>query len=259
MPERVEHLEDQAELAAEVLGRLPPVGLVLDVLLVPERRLAPVERHREMGRLLVAEHVDQHRGEPVDRVGRLPRHGREVLDRQREECPVGQRMTVEQEQPVLGPLRLSPRSDPMGRTSGGVLVRHLRVARGGRGPRVKRWCVLRVEREDGGRVLGLARLQHGGREVGLVGRVREVLGLEGVRLALAVGVAADADEVTVEEVAGVELHARLVGPDGQQPAAARVKRACGHVEAGRTAGPGWSGPSCGRSRVRTRAAGSPAS
>src|SRR6185437_8860383 len=52
-------------------------------------------------------------------------------------------------------------------------------------PGVKR-CreVLRVEREDGGRVEGTARLQHGGREVGLVGRVREVLGLERVGLAL---------------------------------------------------------------------------
>ena len=117
--ERVEHLEDQAELAAEVLGRLAAVGLVLDVLLVPERRLAPVERHRDVRRLLVAQHVDQHRGEPVDRVGRLPGGGREVLDRQREECPVGQRMTVEQQQSVLALLLVSPRSDPMGRTGCG--------------------------------------------------------------------------------------------------------------------------------------------
>ncbi len=115
--ERVEHLEDQAELAAEVLRRLAAVGLVLDVLLVPEGRLAAVERHREMGRLLVAEHVDQHRGEPVDRVGRLPGHGGEVLDRQREECPVGQRMTVEQEQPVLACYVCRHAVDPMGRTS----------------------------------------------------------------------------------------------------------------------------------------------
>src|SRR5579859_2747550 len=92
--------------------------------------------------------------------------------------------------------------------------------------------VLCGEGEDRCRGKGLARLKHGGREVGVVGRVREVLGLERIRLALAVGVAADADQVTVEEVAGVELHARLVGPDGQQPAAARVERARGQVEAG---------------------------
>ena len=51
-----------------------------------------------MGRLLVAQHVDQHRGEAVDRVGVLARGGREVLDRQREERAVGQRVAVEEEQ-----------------------------------------------------------------------------------------------------------------------------------------------------------------
>ena len=144
--ERVEHLEDQAELAAEVLGRLAAVGLVLDVLLVPERRLAPVEGHRDMRRLLVAQHVDQHRGETVDRVGRLPGRGGEVLDRQCEECPVGQRMTVEEEQPVLDlrtchwcchvPILWSERAAKSP-------VRHLRreVADGDRGvrPRRRRW------------------------------------------------------------------------------------------------------------------------
>ena len=49
--------------------------------------------------LLVAQRVDQHRGEAVDRVGRLAGGGREVLHRQREERPVGQRVTVEQQQP----------------------------------------------------------------------------------------------------------------------------------------------------------------
>src|SRR6266480_2253717 len=87
-----------------------------------------------------------------------------------------------------GLLRLSPRC----RSYGPNELRGPRPppARGGRGPRVKR--VLRGEREDGGCLLGLARLQLGGGEVGLVGRVREVLGLEGVRLSLAVSVAADA-------------------------------------------------------------------
>ena len=99
--QRVEHLEDQAELAAEVLRRLAPVGLVLDPLLVPEGRLAAVEGHRDVGRFLVAQHVDEHRGEPVDRVGGLPGGGGEVLDRQGEERPVRERMAVEQQQPVL--------------------------------------------------------------------------------------------------------------------------------------------------------------
>ena len=81
-----------------------PVRLVLDVLLVPERRLAAVERHRHMGRPLIAQHVDEHRGEAVDGVGRLPRRGREVLGGQREKRPVGEGMPVEQKQPV--PLRV---------------------------------------------------------------------------------------------------------------------------------------------------------
>ena len=57
-----------------------------------------VERDRDVGRRLVAHDVDQHRGEAVDRVGRLPGGGREVLDREREEGPVGQRVPVEQQQ-----------------------------------------------------------------------------------------------------------------------------------------------------------------
>ena len=90
-------------------GRLPPVRLVLDVLLVPERRLAAVERHRDVRGLLVAQHVDEHGREAVHGVGRLPRGGGEVLRRQREKRPVGQRVPVEQQQPAPGRGRgLSP-------------------------------------------------------------------------------------------------------------------------------------------------------
>ncbi len=79
--ECVEHLVDEAELAAEIGGRFAAVRLVLDILLVPEGRLAAVERHRDMGGLLVPEHVDQHRGEPVDSVRWLTGGGGEVLGR----------------------------------------------------------------------------------------------------------------------------------------------------------------------------------
>src|SRR5487761_893486 len=41
--QRVEDLEDQADLAAELVRGLGTPGLVLDVLLVPEGRLAAVE------------------------------------------------------------------------------------------------------------------------------------------------------------------------------------------------------------------------
>src|SRR5215472_10069420 len=90
---------------------------------------------------------------------------------------------------------------------------------------------LRGEREDRRAGEGLARVQFSGREAGLVRRVREVLGLERVGLGLAVNVAAGAYEGAVEEVAGVELHARLVGPYGQLAAAGPVERGGGQVEA----------------------------
>src|SRR5580692_8492380 len=69
------------------------------------------------------------------------------------------------------------------------------------------------EREDRRRRARRAGLQLGGGEVGLVGRVREVLGLERVARALPVGVAADAHERPGQAVARVHLDAGLVGPD----------------------------------------------
>ena len=96
----VEHLEDQAELAAEIAWGFLAVRLVLDVLLVPERWLAPVERDRHVGRLLVLQHLDEHRGEAVDRVGRLPGGGGEVRG-QGEEGPVGEGVPVQQQEPAV--------------------------------------------------------------------------------------------------------------------------------------------------------------
>src|SRR5208283_5888003 len=81
------------------------------------------------------------------------------------------------------------------------------------GPRSGREHRLGAEREDGRRVERLARAEDRAGEVRLVRRVREVLGLERVAGALAVGLAADAHQRAVEEVAAVELNARLVGPD----------------------------------------------
>src|SRR6266508_2533857 len=75
---------------------------------------------------------------------------------------------------------------------------------------------------DGGRVVLLARPQHGRREVVMVGRVRVVLGLQRQAVALPVHPAAGADQGAVQEVARVELDARLVGEDLQDPAASRV-------------------------------------
>ena len=97
--ERPQDLLDEVDLAAEVVRGRRAVRLVLGVALVAERVPRDVEAHREVGGLLVAQQVDQHRGEAVDRVGGLPGAGAEVLRRQREERAVGQRVAVEQQQP----------------------------------------------------------------------------------------------------------------------------------------------------------------
>jgi hypothetical protein len=86
----VEHPADERELAAELVRRLVALGLVVGVLLESERLPRLVERHRDVGRLLVTKDVHQHRGESVDGVRVLAVGGREVLHRQREERSVGQ-------------------------------------------------------------------------------------------------------------------------------------------------------------------------
>ena len=72
MPQGLEHLDDQPELLAELVGRLGPPGLVLGVL-APGAPvgLPSVERDRRSGPALLAEQLDQHRGEAVDRVRHL--------------------------------------------------------------------------------------------------------------------------------------------------------------------------------------------
>ena len=65
----------------------------------------------------------------------------------------------------------------------------------------------------------------GGREARRVWASREALGLEGVPSALPVGAVADAHKSAGKEVARIELHARLVAPDGQLAAAARIRGA----------------------------------
>ncbi len=96
--QRGQNLLDQAHLALELVRRHRPVGLVLGVRLRAKALARDVERDRDVAGPLVAQQVDQHRREAVDRIGRLTGGGGEVLDRQREEGAVGDRVTVDQEE-----------------------------------------------------------------------------------------------------------------------------------------------------------------
>ena len=97
-PQRAQDLLDQRQLTLELLRGLVALGLVFGVLRQPEGLPGQVEGHPDVSRLLVAEHVDEHGGEAVDSVRRLPGGGAEVLHGQREERSVGQGVPVEKEQ-----------------------------------------------------------------------------------------------------------------------------------------------------------------
>ena len=97
----IEHLLDQSELRAEVGGGLRPAGLVVGVHLEPHGGGAHVEGHRQQVGMLVAEQLDQHRREAVDRVRDGARAGRQRL-RQGEERPVREAVTVQQEESTRG-------------------------------------------------------------------------------------------------------------------------------------------------------------
>ena len=77
---------------------------------------------------------------------------------------------------------------------------------------------------DRRRVVGLPGTEDRRRELGLVRRVREVLGLQRKAIALAVLPATRAVQRAVEEVARVELDPRLVGLDRQQASAGRIEQ-----------------------------------
>jgi hypothetical protein len=89
-PQRVEHLVQQRDLTFELVGCRRTAGLVLGVGSQAGRLAADVEGHGDMGRHLVAQDVDQHRGEAVDRIGVLTCGRGEVLLRQCEEGSIGQ-------------------------------------------------------------------------------------------------------------------------------------------------------------------------
>ncbi len=73
--QRAKDFLGDVDLTAELVGRRGPVGLVLRVALGAERLPRHVERRGDVRRRLVAQQVDQHRGEAVDRVGGQPAAG----------------------------------------------------------------------------------------------------------------------------------------------------------------------------------------
>ena len=96
--QRAEHLLGDVDLTAELVGGGRSARLVLGVLLQPERLPGHVERRGDVAGLLVAQQVDQHRGEPVHRVGGQSALGLEVLGGQCVERPERQRIAVQQHQ-----------------------------------------------------------------------------------------------------------------------------------------------------------------
>ena len=70
-------------------------------------------------------------------------------------------------------------------------------------------------------VVAMPRLEFGGREIGMVRRVRKVLCLQAERVTMVVNFAVFARDRAVQEVSGVELHSRLQGCHIHQAAALR--------------------------------------
>ena len=105
--ERIEHLADQGELCSEEIWRRLTLRLVLRVLLCAERLATDVPGHRHGVGFLIAEQLDEHRREPVDRIRHLPRCRRQVGG-ERIERPVGEAVSVEERERGHVPERSEP-------------------------------------------------------------------------------------------------------------------------------------------------------
>ena len=95
---RPQRILQERDLALELGRGLAAVALVLRVLARAERLARDVERDGEVGRLLVLQEQEEHRQEPVDRVGVLPVVRGEAVDREGVEGPECQRMAVDDEE-----------------------------------------------------------------------------------------------------------------------------------------------------------------
>ena len=89
---------DEVDLGVEFRWGLRASGLVFGVFLEPEGLPAEVEGHGHMARCFVAEDVDEHRDEAVDGVRRLAGAGGEVLHGQGVERPIGQGVSVDEQE-----------------------------------------------------------------------------------------------------------------------------------------------------------------
>ena len=94
-PQRLDDLAHQTHLLPKDVGCRLAVGLVGRDPFVPEGRLGPVEGHGDVVGLVIADEVDQHRGEPEHRVRHLAR-GRGHVRGQREERPIGERVPIDE-------------------------------------------------------------------------------------------------------------------------------------------------------------------
>ncbi len=95
---RVEDILGDVDLPLELVGRGTALRLVRRVQFGAERLAAHIECRGDVCGLLVAQQVDQHRREPVHRVGGLAAGGAEVLGRQRVEGAERERVPVEKQQ-----------------------------------------------------------------------------------------------------------------------------------------------------------------
>ena len=94
----IENLFGDVDLTAELIGGRCPAGLVFREPLGAEGLPGDVEGGGDVGWRFVAQQVDQHRGEAVDRVGGQAVLGLEVLRGQRVERPECQRIAVQEHQ-----------------------------------------------------------------------------------------------------------------------------------------------------------------
>jgi hypothetical protein len=101
----LQRLLEERDLTGELGRRRAAGALVLRVLAGAEREARDVERHRDVGRLLLLQQEQQHGEEAVDGVGVLAVAGGEAVDGERVERPECQRVAVDDQKGRLFGIR----------------------------------------------------------------------------------------------------------------------------------------------------------